>query len=104
MLFPDYETGIKATISDKQKGSSWLESFCIIKGLLIESSSPDKALLEGALDVVLGGADGLQLAQVVVEVLLLAAAARMRVVHLLNQFDAIDISIQPSRDAKIIVS
>ena len=45
-------------------------------------SSPDEALVEGALDVVLGGADGLQLAQVVVEVLLLAAA-RVRVVDLL---------------------
>ena len=61
----------------------------------VESSSPDEALLEGALDVVLG-ADGLQLAQVVVEVLLLAAA-RVRVVHLHIQFNAIDISIQPSK-------
>ena len=61
----------------------------------MELSSPDEALLEGALDVVLG-ADGLQLAQVVVEVLLLAAAPRVRVVHLHIQFNAIDISIQPS--------
>ena len=60
-------------------------------GLIAESSSPDEALLEGALDVVLG-ADGLQLAQVVVEVLLLAAAPRVRVVHLVDQFNAICIS------------
>ena len=46
-------------------------------------SSPDEALVEGALDVVLGGADGLQLAQVVVEVLLLAATPDVRVVDLL---------------------
>ena len=43
-------------------------------------SSPDEALVEGALDVVLG-ADRLQLAQVVVEVLL-AAAGGVRVVDL----------------------
>ena len=42
-------------------------------------SSPDEALLQGALDVVLG-ADRLQLAQVVVKVLLVAAG--MRVVDL----------------------
>ena len=61
----------------------------IVKGLiLVELSSPDEALLEGALDVVLG-ADGLQLAQVVVEVLLLLAAARVRVMHLHNQFNTI---------------
>ena len=51
-------------------------------------SSPDEALVESALDVVLG-ADRLQLAQVVVKVLL--AAAGVRVVDLwgINPFNAV---------------